>query len=218
MHAIRNSALALLLLSAAQPALASERTAAIARTFAQARAHDATAILDARSAARGRGDRSFDDVYGLALYVADPKRYARDFVDAYPTTTAGVMGDYARTIGAGHLVSSPPYPFRALGDIAASGDARAFDKLFRAYAVSDGFAAESLADAIDAATRLHPPSALTTLAALPSAMRERLAGDGGLWCDGGTAAAIARARPQVAAADALRARIAKVTKTCRESP
>ncbi|MBD5657635.1 MAG: hypothetical protein IAI50_21035, partial [Candidatus Eremiobacteraeota bacterium] len=206
-NAMRRAALALFLVFAARPALASERTATIARTFAQARAHDANAISAARAAAHGRGDRSFDDVYGLALYVVDPKRYRRDFVDAYPTTTAGVMSDYAGTIGAGHLLASPVYPFRALGDIAASGHTRAFDRLYRAYAVSDGFAAESLAGAIGAAARAQPANALAALAALPPMLRERLAGDGGLWSDGGTAAAIARPRPNApAAADALRTR------------
>lgn len=215
MHAAaRSAALALALALPAAADAAAGRDATIARTFALARTGGAPAVLAARAAAHARGDRTYDDVFGLALYVVDPKRFRGDFVAAYPTTADGVMGDYARAIGERHLVTSPTFPFSALGSIAAAGDPRALAKLVAAYAQSDGFAAETLAEAIRKAAATRPALALATLSASPPALRAKLVNDAGLWCDRAAATAIARVRTSAAADAASRARIAATARAC----
>jgi hypothetical protein len=73
-------------------------------------------------------------------------------------------------------------PFSAIGTIAASGDAMAFHKLYLEYEHSDGAPAESLADALRAASAKQPLLSLKSLANLSNAERARVFSDAATFC------------------------------------
>ena len=111
------------LLAAAAPSIAvRHRARVLSLTFFQiSRSGGAAAVLAARDRAVANEDTSLDDVYALVLYRAEPHRFANAFVASFQTTTAGVMGDYAETIGRGGLISPPTFPF---------ADTRLLDRTF----------------------------------------------------------------------------------------
>ncbi len=121
----------------------------------------------------------------IALYVADPGRFAQRFIESFPTTYGELMyGLYAIEI-AGVLPQPAFFSIRTLGQFARSGNATATRKLLLAIPHSDGVIAEALFEELTTVLRGRPGDVVQAFPLLIT--RERtivLEGLRGLLADG----------------------------------
>lgn len=102
----------------------------------------------------------------IALYVADPGRFAQRFIESFPTTYGELMyGLYAIEI-AGVLPQHAFFSIRTLGQFARSGNATATRKLLLAIPHSDGVIAEALFEELTQLLLTRPKNVLPAFALL----------------------------------------------------
>lgn len=144
-------------------------------------------------------------IYRAAEFYADPPRYRLSFVKTFPTDHDNVASFWALLPSKGNGFQRG-FPYEALGEIAAGGDAIAVRKLMLATDASDGAVAEILGDLLDAAAVKHPSLILQQMARLPYAKAWNLAGNSYAWCN--AAKAIRTSRPRTFQQRRLQNRVA----------
>jgi hypothetical protein len=86
------------------------------------------------------------NAYIVALYVASPDRYAKEFVSQFPVDYSGIMYDIYDQIELPQLTPKFLYAFDALGAIADHGDRLAIKKIALGLIHSDGVVSEEYCD------------------------------------------------------------------------
>jgi|SRR5665213_3761152 len=121
------------------------------------------------------------NIYGVALYYADPRDERREFVDTFPTDPRGIGHDFYEVLPrVAHF--GRWYPYEQLVSIARTGDHDAIKKLLRATSNSDGIIAEIFGDGVTSVSAAYPASTLSILGSLPRAIGDRVALSGYPWC------------------------------------
>ena len=119
-------------------------------------------------------DRLLEDQYRYALYLSDNRRFARQFIDGFPTDIQGFL-DYG--CGMDDVPTSPHIAsaievYRSLVLYAMNGDQTAIDKSL--LASTDGAIAESTTDwATDIASK-YPHESLSFIGTLTRRQRIRV--------------------------------------------
>jgi hypothetical protein len=91
-------------------------------------------------------NKTLVNAYIVALYVASPDRYAKEFVSKFPVDYSGIMYDIYDKIELPHLTPKFLYSFDALGAIADHGDRLAIEKIALGLIHSDGIVSEEYCD------------------------------------------------------------------------
>lgn len=108
--------------------------------------------------------------FPIALYLADPERFALRFAEAFPTTYGELMLGLHHIEAAG-VQPEPDFAIRSIGALARRGSATAARKLVVAYTHADGELAESLFEEVRKLLGVNPRAALSAYALLGSAER-----------------------------------------------
>lgn len=85
--------------------------------------------------------------YSLALYIASPNKYERQYVEAFPGNFEGMDYLYEQ-IELKRLTPTFLYSVESIGSIAKKGNEKAIEKMFRGYIHSDGVVSESFCESI----------------------------------------------------------------------
>jgi len=96
----------------------------------------------------GQRNKTLALAYSLALYIASPNIYERQYVEAFPVNFEGIMYDLYEQIELKRLTPSFLYSVESIGSIAKKGDEKAIEKVFRGYIYSDGVVSESFCESI----------------------------------------------------------------------
>jgi hypothetical protein len=168
------------------------RKQSLALTYAAARNRDEAALLAMQRAASPEPDPAI----ALALFTIDRKRYAGEFVRAYPATHDALTFDYGSEFARANVAASGErFPIAAIGAIARGGDRDAFAKVLAAVATTDG----RIGDAYRAQARrliASAPPAATIAAFLALPPPTRLAAVSAIgWCRQPPAALLAYRPP-----------------------
>jgi len=103
----------------------------LAKMFSYANAHDTDALEEMRSEIESESDRTLNIAYSLALYIASPKKYEKQFVENFPTDRDGLMKYLFGRIEAEGLPPRFMYSVRSLAKIAEEGNEQAIEKVFQ---------------------------------------------------------------------------------------
>jgi hypothetical protein len=147
------------------PDISGLRDEQVSQIYAAAKRRDTAALLAMHDPT--------DPAIAFALFTIDPAQYRDAFIAAYPDTPDGVNGDYGYRLVRSHLVAKGALvPIVKLGGFAASGDARARERLLTALPLAQGrmadaYAAEGAHDLF----AVPPAEALDALVSLPPDVR-----------------------------------------------
>lgn len=156
------------------------------KLFQLAAARDTQGLLQLERAIGVSPDPAIGVGFPLALYIADPERFAQRFLESFPTTYGELMYGLYEVEKAG-VEPEPDFAVGTLGQFARAGNATATRKLLLAYAHSDGAMAEGLFEELVKLLLTRPKDVLPAFGLLIPQERERvlqairvlLAGDAG---------------------------------------
>jgi hypothetical protein len=165
------------------PNIAATRAAALKTIYDLAKHHDEAGLLAYTPEQASASPSPFpsptsssaarDPAVSLALFTIDQKRYAREFVADYPTTSDALAVDYGRAFAAAHVEPAGAlFPIHALGALARTGDDDAYRKLLAALPVTDGAIGEGYrAEVRSVIARTAPAASIDAFATLPVSTR-----------------------------------------------
>jgi hypothetical protein len=96
----------------------------------------------------GQRNKTLALAYSLALYIASPNTYERQYVEAFPVNFEDIMYDLYERIELKRLTPAFLYSVESIGSIAKKGNEKAIEKVFRGYVHSDGAVSESFCDSM----------------------------------------------------------------------
>ena len=115
--------------------------------FNYANAGNLRALEAMKVEVNGQRNKNLALAYSLALYIASPKTYERQFVEAFPGDFEGMYYLYDQIELKG-LTPAFLYSIDSIGSIAKKGNEKAIEKVFRGYIHSDGVVAEIFCESI----------------------------------------------------------------------
>ncbi len=116
------------------------------KIFNYANSHDVKALEELKDKIKIKKDRALTNAFSLALYIASPEKYKRQYVDNFPIDHEGIMVDYYERIELKRLTPSFLYSIVSIGFIAEEGNEKAIEKVLRGSIHSDGIVAEEFCD------------------------------------------------------------------------
>lgn len=148
------------------------------RMFQLAHAHDVKGLLATWTSISRTNDRPLMDAYPLALYLADPRRFARRFVDEFHPDDRGwnvaVFLSCLQFANGHHsdIVPDALAPYNALDKIALTGDEVAIKKAL--MAPTDGYIAETTTDNNAYIVTRFPHTSLSAIGTMTEPQRSRV--------------------------------------------
>lgn len=115
--------------------------------FNYANAGNLRALEAMKVEVNGQRNKNLALAYSLALYIASPKTYERQYVEVFPGDFEGIMYLYDQIELKG-LTPVFLYSVESIGSIAKKGNEKAIEKVFRGYIHSDGVVAEIFCESI----------------------------------------------------------------------
>ncbi|MBD5633301.1 MAG: hypothetical protein IAI49_02380, partial [Candidatus Eremiobacteraeota bacterium] len=151
------------------PDASAARAATLERIYVLAKNHDETGLLAVHLETASPSPAPLDPAAVLGLFTLDRKRYARDFVAAYPTTADALAFDYGRAFAAaGVEPSGALFPVHALGALARTGDDAAYRKLLSALPLTSGTLGDAYRSEVrHAIAKASPAASIDAFATLP---------------------------------------------------
>jgi hypothetical protein len=148
------------------------------RMFELAHAHDVKALLATWTSISRTNDQQLMDAYPLALYLADPRRFARRFVDEFHPDERGwnaaVFLSCLQFANGHHsdIVPDALVPYNALDKIALNGDKVAIKKAL--MALTDGYIAEVTDENNAYIVTRYPHTSLNAIGTMTEPQRSRV--------------------------------------------
>src|SRR5882724_172110 len=140
------------------------------KMFASARTHRTDDILQYRSKVDGSQSMILKAGYALALYISDPTQYQAQFVRSFPTDREG-LSSLINLIESKNLTPRFMYSVEALGEIAATGDAVATEKIVRASGQADGGPGEVICAEFSKIVKRAPGAVVKSFSSMDEARR-----------------------------------------------
>lgn len=112
------------------------------KMFAYANDHNVRALEEMSSQIKLRNNKLLTNAYSLALYIASPKKYKQQYVDAFPTDYEGIMYELYERIELKKLTPKFLYSIESIGLIAEEGNEKAIGKVLNGNIHSDGVVSE----------------------------------------------------------------------------
>lgn len=118
------------------------------KLFEYARVHNVNALKGLQLTVRDLNNKTLNNAYPLALYIASPNQYEKEFVEKFPVDHEGIMNDLYERIELRRLTPKFLYSFESIGIIADHGNQKALQKVLLGYIHSDGVVAEMYCDSL----------------------------------------------------------------------
>ncbi len=118
------------------------------KMFNYANTGDLKALEAMKAEVSGQRSKTLALAYSLALYIAAPNTYERQYVEAFPVNYEGIMYDLYEQIELKGLTPAFLYSVESIGSIAKKGNEKAIEKVFRGLVHSDGVVSESFCESI----------------------------------------------------------------------
>ena len=118
------------------------------KMFNYANAGNLGALEAMKVEVNGQRNKNLALAYSLALYIASPNTYERQYVEAFPVNYEDIMYDLYEQIELKRLTPAFLYSVESIGSIAKKGNEKAIEKVFRGYIHSDGVVSESFCESI----------------------------------------------------------------------
>jgi hypothetical protein len=116
----------------------SDAGAFLKKMFNYANTGNIKALEEMKVEVSGKADKALSLAYSLALYIASPDTYEKQYVEAFPVDFEGIMYDLYEQIELKRLTPVFLYSVVSIGSIAKKGSEKAIEKVFRGYVHSDG--------------------------------------------------------------------------------
>jgi hypothetical protein len=127
--------------------ISTDNDAFLKKMFNYANAGNLGALEAMKVEVNGQRNKNLALAYSLALYIASPNKYERQYVEAFPGDFEGMYYLYEQIELKG-LTPAFLYSIDSIGSIAKRGNEKAIEKVFRGYIHSDGVVSESFCESI----------------------------------------------------------------------
>jgi hypothetical protein len=127
--------------------ISTDNDAFLKKMFNYANAGNLGALEAMKVEVNGQRNKNLALAYSLALHIASPKTYEKQYVEAFPGTFEGMYYLYEQ-IELKELTPTFLYSIDSIGSIAKKGNEKAIEKVFRGYVHSDGVISESFCESI----------------------------------------------------------------------
>jgi hypothetical protein len=148
--------------------------AKVKEIFTYARNKDVCSLEKLREDIIASSNKTLKNIYPLALYIAQPDTYRKEFVESFPTDSEGLMSDLYQSVEVEDLTPTFMFSFESLGAIAAGGDEKAIQKLFEGVVHSDGAVTSIFCEQILAVLKRQSRKSIKALSALPIEQRKNI--------------------------------------------
>ncbi len=148
--------------SAVGNGISPDNDAFLKKMFNYANTGNVKALQAMKVEVNGQRNKNLALAYSLALYIASPKTYERQYVEAFPGNFEGMYYLYEQIELKG-LTPAFLYSVESIGSIAKKGNEKAIEKVFRGYTHSDGVVAESFCESIPGVFIEQPQKTVSVL-------------------------------------------------------
>lgn len=145
----------------------------LTKMFHYANTHNAKSLEALAEKIKLKNNRLLNNAYFLALYIASPEKYKRQYGDNFPVDYEGIMLDYYEQIELKMLTPKFLYSIESIGLIAEEGDEKAIEKVLNGMTNSDGVVSESFCEVIVKLLQKQPIKTLKCLSSLSKAQRQK---------------------------------------------
>ncbi len=142
------------------------------KMFEYAKAHDLDALIDFKNKIKTVDNRTLNNGYSLALYIASPIKYKDQYVENFPENYEGIGYDLYERIELKGLTPKFLYSIEALGSIAEEGNTKAIEKVLIGIIHSDGIVSELFCDFIKRLFNKQPQKTIHALSELKKEQRD----------------------------------------------
>ncbi len=140
------------------------------KMFEYAKAHDIDALIHFKTKIKPIDNRTLNNGYSLALYIASPIKYKDQYIENFPENYEGIGYDLYERIELKGLTPKFLYSIEALGSIAEEGNIKAIDKVLKGIIHTDGIIGEAFCDSME---RLFDKQLQKTIHALSKLKKEQ---------------------------------------------